>query len=57
MATVGHHLEECNRGTGGKEKQQSRAELFLVMSHFWGGRRASPHFTEGETEERAKCSL
>lgn len=57
MATVGHHFEECNRETGGKEKQQSRAELLLVMSNVWGRRCASSHFTEGETEEWAKCSL
>lgn len=33
MATVGHHFEECNRETGRKEKQQSRAEVLLVMSN------------------------
>lgn len=33
MATEGHHLEECNRETRGKKKQQSRAELLLVTSN------------------------
>lgn len=37
MATVGHHLEACNRETGGKGKEQSRSEPLLVTSNFWGG--------------------
>lgn len=37
MATVGHHLEACNRETGGKGKEQSRSEPLLVTSNFRGG--------------------
>lgn len=57
MATVGHHFEECNRETGGKGKEQSRAEPLLGTRNFWGGRWASSHFMEGETEERTNSLL
>lgn len=56
MATPGHHSEECHRETG-RGKNGSRAEPLPVTGNFWGGKRASSHFMEGETEEWTKALL
>ena len=56
MATAGHHSEECH-GETGRGKNGSRAEPLLVTGNFWGGKRASSHFMEGETEEQTKALL
>lgn len=56
MATPGHHSEECHRETG-RGKNGSRAKPLPVTGNFWGGKRASSHFMEGETEEWTKALL